>query len=190
MELCDWWETDPVLDDELVTNPAPQPNCLRFGALVACIAVALVLTACSNSDFSLTEQDAYGTWRAGSGLPATLDLADDGTFQATEWPVDVGCGGDPPRTAKELRGAQTVDFSGTWEEGDGTSLNQITLLTDPRSPCDMTWVAPDFRSEDGVLYICMPLDEHIDRATAENWFILYLGEPEPTPESGRCFNYN
>lgn len=154
---------------------------------MACIAVPLILTACSNSDFSLTEEDAYGTWRAGSGLPTTLELADDGTFQATAWPRNVGCGGHLPRTAKELRGAETVDFSGIWEEGEGSSQNQITLTPDPESPC--TTIGADFRSEDGVLYTCTRLDEHIDMATAENWFILYLGEPETTPDSSRCFNY-
>ena len=184
-----WQAAYPVLHDELVTNLAPEQNRGRFGAAVACIAVTLILTACSNSDFSLAEEDAYGTWHAGSDLPATLELADDGTFQATAWPLDVGCGGDPPRTAKELRGAETVDVSGTWEEDDSVSQNQITLTTDPASPCDMTWIDIDFRSEDGVLYTCTLLDEHIDLATAENWFILYLDEPETTPDSGRCFNY-
>lgn len=179
-----------IMHDDLVTDLAPQRNPSRFGAAAACIAVTLSLTACSNSDFSLTEEDAYGTWRAGSDLPATLELAENGTFQATAWPLDVGCGGHLPRTADELRGAETVDFSGTWEEGDGGSQNRITLTTDPQSPCGETWIDADFRSEDGVLYTCTLLDEHVDLATAENWFILYLGEPETTPDSGRCFNYN
>lgn len=178
------------MHDDLVKDHAPQRNLSRFGAAVACIAVTLALSACSNSDFSLTEKDAYGTWRAGSDLPATLELAQDGTFQATAWPRDVGCGGHLPRTAEELRGAETVDFSGTWEEGDGGSQNRITLTTDPQSPCGETWIDASFRSEEGVLYTCTLLDEPVDLATAENWLILYLGEPETTPDSGRCFNYN
>lgn len=180
-----------MVDDELVTNPAPKWNRRRLGAAVTCIAIALILTGCSNSDsdFSLSEEDAYGTWRAGSDLPATLELADDGTFQATAWPLDVGCGGHPPRTANELRGAETVDIFGTWKESEGGSQNQITLTTDHSSPCGMTSIYADFRSENGVLYTCTLLDERIDSATAENWLILYLGEPETTPESGRCFSY-
>ncbi len=158
--------------------------------MAATAAVVLVLTSCTNSDFSLSEEDAYGTWRAGSELPATLELADDGTFRATAWPVDVGCGGQAPRTASELRSSETVDFAGKWEEGDGGSQNRITLETDPESPCGLTWIQADLRSEDGVLYTCTLLDEYVDRATAENWLILYLGEPEATPDSSRCFNYN
>lgn len=151
----------------------------------------LMLTACTDSDFSLTEEDAYGTWRAGSDLPATLELADDGTFRASAWPVDLGCGGHTPRTADELRGSETVDFSGTWvEQDDAASQNRITLTTGPESPCGISWIDADFRSEDGVLYACTLLDAHIDLATAENWFILYLGEPETTPAPDRCFNYN
>lgn len=161
----------------------------RFAAFLGCIPVALVLAACGDSDFSLTEDDAYGTWRAGSDLPATLELAEDGTFQATAWPLDVGCGGHLPRTANELRGAETVDFSGTWEESNGASQNQITLTSDLESPCSMNQIFADFRSEHGVLYTCTILDAQIDLATAENWFILYQGEPETTPDSGRCFNY-
>lgn len=173
-----------------MTNRTPQWNRRRLGAAVASLAVTLILTACSNSDYSLTAEDAYGTWRAGSDLPATLELAENGTFQASAWPLDVGCGGHSPRTADELRGARTVDISGTWEEGAGSSQNQITLTTDPESPCGGRLIQADFRSEDGVLYTCTLLGEHVDLATAENWFILYLGEPETTPDSDRCFNYN
>ncbi|GAA4173116.1 hypothetical protein GCM10022287_15060 [Gryllotalpicola koreensis] len=150
----------------------------------------LALVACTNSDFNLTKEDAYGTWRAGSGLPTTLELATDGTFQATAWPVSVGCDGDPPATAKELRGTETIDFSGTWEEGAyAASPNEITLTPAPESPCGTPWIDADLRSEDGVLYTCTKLDTPIDLASAENWFILYRSTPEATPDSGRCFNY-
>jgi hypothetical protein len=173
----------------LVTNFTSQWKRRRF-ALLAGLAVAFVLTACSNSDFSITEEDAYGTWRAGSDLPATLELADDGAFHASAWPVDVGCGGHPPRTAKELRGAETADFSGTWEASDAASQNRIILMPDLDSPCRGAWIDISLRNEDGVLYTCTLLDAHIDRATEENWFILYRGAPEATPDSSRCFNYN
>ncbi|WP_136024323.1 hypothetical protein [Microbacterium sp. K27] len=173
-----------------MTTLTSQYGLRWFSALAVSISLALMLTACTNSDFSLSEQDAYGTWRAGSDLPATLELADDGTFRATAWPLDVGCGGHAPRTAMELKGAETVDFSGTWAEGAGGSQNQITLKPAAESPCGTGWIDADFRSEDGVLYACTLLDEQIDLATAANWLILYRGEPEETPDSSRCFNYN
>lgn len=176
-------------DGPVPTRPSPR-NRGRVGALAFLTAFTLSLAACGTSDYSLTEADAYGTWRAGSDLPTTLELAEDGTFQATAWPRDVGCGGSPPRTAVELRGADAVDFSGTWEEGSGGALNEITLATDPDSPCGTTWIYAGFRSEDSVVYTCMLLDVHVDEATAANWFILYKGEPESTPDSSRCFNYN
>lgn len=180
--------SSPLRHDGLVVT-LPSTRNRRFAALLACLPLALVLAACGDSDFNLTEEDAYGTWRAGSDLPATLQLADDGTFQATAWPLDVGCSGHPPRTAAELRGGETIDFSGTWEEGDGLSQNQITLTSDRESPCNMHRIFADFRSEGGVLYTCTLLDAQVDLATAENWFILYQGEPETTPDSDRCFNY-
>lgn len=149
----------------------------------------MALTACTNSDFSLSEEDAYGAWRAGSGLPTELELLQDGTFLATAWPIDVGCSGQPPRTARELRESDTIDFTGTWEEGNSISQNGITLVPDSEA-CGERSIYADFRSEDGVLYTCTLLGVLGDSATAENWFILYLGEPELTPDSSRCFNYN
>ena len=162
----------------------------RLGVFAVCIAVTAILTACTNSDYSLTAEDAYGTWHAGNDLPTTLELAEDGTFQATAWPLHVGCDGTPPPTANDLRGTETVDFSGTWEEGEGGAPNEITLAPDPDSPCDASWIQADFRSEDGVLYTCTLLGTQVDLATAENWLILYRGEPDSTPDSGRCFNSN
>lgn len=153
------------------------------------MAVLLVAAACTDSDFSLSEEDAYGTWSAGSGLPTTLELADDGTFQATAWPIDVGCSGSPPWAASKLLESETIDFTGTWEEGDEASQNRISLMPESEA-CGTPQISADFRSEDGVLYTCTLLGVHVDLARAENWFILYLGEPEATPDSSRCFNYN
>lgn len=172
----------------MTANPLEKHR-RRLGAIASGAALLVALSACTNSDFSLSEEDAYGTWRAGSELPTQLELADDGTFQASAWPIDVGCSGQPPRTASDLRESETVDFAGTWKEGDGGSQNRITLMPDSNT-CGTHWIDADFRSEDGVLYTCTLLGVHVDSATAENWFILYLGEPEATPDSSRCFNYN
>ncbi|MGL4255994.1 MAG: hypothetical protein ACRCSL_06625 [Microbacterium sp.] len=73
--------------------------------------------------------DAVGTWRAGSNLPAQLELAKTG-FTATDWPLAVGCGGEKPRAVQALEGSEIVDFTGTREEGEGGSLNAITLYPD------------------------------------------------------------
>ena len=83
-----------------------------------------------------------------------------------------------------------VAISGTWQEGEDGSQNQITLATDSESACGGRLIDADLRSEDGVLHTFTLLGEHVDLATAENWFILYLDEPETTPDSCRCLNYN
>lgn len=161
----------------------------RVIAAIASAALATTLSACANSDFSLTAEDAYGTWRAGSELPTTLELLQDGTFVATAWPMGAGCTEDPPATAGDLRNSEMINFSGTWDEGDLGAQNNITLYPED-SDCFSPEINSGFRSEDGVLYTCKLLGVHVDLATAENWFILYLGEPEATPDSNRCFNYN
>lgn len=160
-----------------------------LGAAAASVALLAVLTACTNSDFTLSAEDAYGTWRAGSDLPTTLELADDGTFTASAWPIDVGCSGRPPLTAAELHDSEMIDFSGRWEETDEGNQNDLYLY--PESDrCRVHSIQTGLRSEDGVLYSCTLLGREIDLSRAENWFILYLGEPESTPASSRCFNYN
>ena len=155
---------------------------------VASAAIITVLSGCTDSDFSLDADDAVGTWHAGSDLPTTLELSEDGTFQATAWPMDAGCTENPPRTAAALRDSEMIDFSGTWDEGDQGSQNDITLHPED-SDCSAN-ITNGFRSENGVLYTCLLLGVPVDLAKAENWFILYLGEPEATPDSSRCFNYN
>lgn len=165
------------------------PGAFR-SAVIACVALsALSLTGCTNSDFSLTSEDALGTWRAGSNLPAQMDLAEDGVFTATDWPVDVGCNAGSPGTAKALQGAETADFSGTWEEGAGGSLNALTFHPD-LGVCSVHSFTAEFRSEDGVKYACIGLGVPNELSSAENYFILYLGEPEETPRSNACFSYN
>lgn len=161
----------------------------RVMAAIACGVLITALSSCTNSDFDLDADDAVGTWRAGSELPTTLELADDGTFQATGWPIDAGCSAQPPETAEQLRDSEMVDFSGTWVEGDAGSQNSIRL-SPVDSECLYSSISADFRSEDGVLYTCILLGVHVDLATAKNWLILYLREPEATPDSNRCFNYN
>lgn len=167
------------------------PAMIRRTIMVAMASVALitVLSACTDANYDLDAEDAVGTWRAGSDLPTTLELSEDGTFQAIAWPIDAGCTENPPATAGELRTSEMIDFSGTWDEGDQGSQNDITLYPEDTG-CNYSTIINGFRSEDGVLYTCHLLGVHVDLATAENWFILYHGEPEAMPDSGRCFNYN
>ncbi len=88
---------------------------MTFG--IAGLAVAATMLAgCGDSDFDLDAADAVGVWRAGSGLPAVLTLAADGTFTATAWPTDV-CGRPQATTVDQLRDRSTVDFAGAWTEG-------------------------------------------------------------------------
>lgn len=115
-------------------------------------------------------------------------LNSDSTFQATSWP-EMWCGGTTVETADQLHGMETLDFHGTWEEGAVISQNSITLYPNP-AQCAGSYEFADFRSEDGVKYMCMLLDVDTDMPSLENWFILYLGDPEATPKSDRCFSYN
>ena len=149
----------------------------------------LSLVGCTDSDFSLTADDAVGTWRAGSDLPAQLELTEDGVFRATSWPLDVACNGTSPLTVTALSGSVSGDFAGTWEEGKGGSLNELTLYPEGDS-CPVPSISAQFRSEGGVKYACLDLGVPNERADAESFFILYLGEPEVTPELNACFSYN
>lgn len=173
----------------------PTPSRLSLGsfrraAILAAVMSALFLSGCSNSDFSLTADDAIGTWRAGSDLPAQLELAEDGGFTATDWPLDVRCNGKSPLTVDALHGAETGDFTGTWEEGGATSASNDLLLYPEGDACPTYVITAGFRSEEGVKYACMKLGVPNEDSSAENFFILYLGEPAQTPKSDACFSYN
>lgn len=157
---------------------------------VATLAVAgAVIAGCSFSDFDLDAADAVGVWRAGSGLPAELTLAADGTFTATDWPQDV-CLSPAAKTVEQLRDDPavntTVDFDGTWTEGDGGSANTVSLSSD--SPSCYS-VKMDFRRESGEDYMCHWLDVSNELSSAENYFIIYLGEPRDEPKTDACFSY-
>lgn len=92
-------------------------------ALVVVLATAS-LAGCSTSNFSSTPDDTPGTWRAGSDLPTQLELAADGTFEATSWPLNVSCTAIPPLTIDAVRESETLDLSGTWEEGEEGVQNE------------------------------------------------------------------
>lgn len=161
---------------------------MTFG--IAGLAVAaMMLAGCSFSDFDLDAADAVGVWRAGSGLPAVLTLAADGTFTATDWPADV-CLKPVATTAEQLRDDPavnaTVDFAGTWTEGEGGSANTVSLRSDTPS-CHS--VKMDFRRESGEDYMCHRLDVSNELSSAENYFIIYLGEPRDVPKTDACFSY-
>lgn len=149
----------------------------------------LLLSGCADSDFSLTAEDAVGTWRAGSNLPTQLELVEGGVFTVTDWPLNLRCRGGSPRTVKALQGSETVDFAGTWEEGETGSLNALTLYPDGEA-CPISSITAQFRSESGVKYTCLSLGVPNELSNAENFFILYLGEPHETPKSSACFSYN
>lgn len=157
---------------------------MTFGFAGLAVA-ATMLAGCSDSDFDLDAADAVGVWRAGSGLPAELTLAADGTFTATAWPTDV-CGRPQATTVDQLRDRSTVDFAGAWTEGRGGSANTVSLNPDSTT-CPT--VDLDFRRESSEDYMCHHLNVSNELSNAENYFIIYLAEPRDEPKTDACFSY-
>jgi hypothetical protein len=156
-------------------------------AVITLIA-GLILTGCADSNFNLTSKDAVGTWEAGSGLSTEVTLSRDGTFVATAWPATASCDHDAPMTVDGLADDVPLAFGGRWEEGGGAATNTLTFYPDTEI-CKTSSFWADFRDEDHVKYACIPLGGGVEGRDAEDWFILYLGNPKDTPDSDACFNY-
>jgi len=148
-------------------------------ASVLAVLLGTSLVACSDTRYGLPRGEAVGTWRSGD---TRLELADDGTFEATAWPSDVQCSlGDDPYAD------DPIDFSGTWMV-DNEGTNRDLVLHPGDGACETSRITSDVRSDDGLARLCVHARGSLS-GPAENFFTLYQGDPPETEDPDRCLNY-
>ena len=148
-------------------------------ASVLAVLLGTSLVACSDTRYGLPRGEAVGTWRSGD---TRLELADDGTFEATAWPSDVQCSLDD-----DPRADDPIDFSGTWMV-DNEGTNRDLVLHPGDGACETSRITSDVRSDDGLARLCVHARGSLS-GPAENFFTLYQGDPPETEDPDRCLNY-
>ncbi|MBF4568211.1 hypothetical protein ITJ57_05440 [Plantibacter sp. VKM Ac-2880] len=126
----------------------------------------------------MSADEAVGTWRSGD---TWLELADDGTFDATAWPSEVQCGDDDPREN------DVIDFSGTWVV-DNEGTNRDLVLRPDDGACERSSITSSVRSDNDLARLCVHPRGSLS-GPAENFFTLYQGDPPEIEDPDRCLNY-
>lgn len=136
------------------------------------------LVSCSDTQYGMSADEAVGTWRSGE---TRLELADDGTFDATACPPEVQCRDDDPREK------DVIDFSGTWVV-DNEGTNRDLVLRPDDGACERSSITSSVRSDDDLARLCVHSRGSLS-GPAENFFTLYHGDPPEIEDPDRCLNY-
>ncbi|WP_285036529.1 hypothetical protein [Plantibacter sp. ME-Dv--P-095] len=150
-----------------------------MAASVLGVLLSASLVSCSDTQYGLPPDEAVGTWRSGDTL---LELADDGTFDATAWPSEVQCSFD-----EDPRENDVIDFSGTWVV-DNEGTNRDLVLRPDDGACETSSITSSVRSDDDLARLCIHTRGSLS-GPAENFFTLYQGDPPEIEDPDRCLNY-
>lgn len=106
-------------------------------AVILVAAIATVTTLSLNK--TLDESAVEGDWHLdGEQHSIEIVLNSDGSFVATEWPINLGCQSAPwPSRLAEITWERTVPYEGTWSisEINGKS---VTLVGDTEGGCSIS----------------------------------------------------
>lgn len=148
----------------------------RAALLLGAATLALGGCASNNLAFGLTEDEMPGIWTtSGPGPQAILDIRNDGTFLASNWPANLFCQGEWAASTDELNWRHTLEFYGEWWFSDGNLSHTVSFIF-PDDTCqgDLAGGFPGhvFRdSSSGQLSLEAYL-VHIDLATADETVVL------------------
>lgn len=146
-------------------------------AMSLAVMIAIVGCAPRNIAFDVERSDLLGTWTvAVDGKSLRLEMFEDGTYQADDWPENLVCTADGAETVSELDWGITVDAHGTWEPFSSSGSGNSTLAFFPAdSRCARDgWYSHVWVNRSDHLSQNIFLDGLVDADTAEDDQIFWL----------------
>lgn len=154
--------------------------CLTIAFLGLSLAGCSLLRSSSVSDPSEFE----GQWFNGP-TGARLELREDGTLNAYNWPAGIGCSSGAPTNEAEAITDVRVDFSGEWDPPDPGSLAQRNLIFSSDACAEsgtFVWLA---RSLNGQVLLCARYDSSISLEESQDSDIFVMAQDGVAGGSGR-----
>jgi hypothetical protein len=141
---------------------------------------ASIFSGCATTgfyDYDFTRAQVAGTWTSTTeSIDIELDVRDDGTFSATDWPQALYCGGvtaEYTRDSPQLASPKLA-YSGEWSIGDQGANYEIRFVSTDEN-CRSNWSAQAWKNPSGTeLRLWLDLASSPDSVTDES--ILYLSK--------------